>query len=153
MKKVIEGFSKYTISVLGEIENIKTGKQVKPAEGTNGYLQVFLVSDDGRQKTKKVHKLVANTFLDKIDSTQKYVVDHINGDKKDNKLLNLRVVTNRENTTRNVGKYKTGVSFYTNRNKPFRAEYKIKNKSFHIGYFLTEEEAHDAYLKTIAGLI
>lgn len=153
MKRVIKGFSRYTVSDKGEIENSKTGRILRQGMGTTGYLQVYLVSDDDSQKPKRVHKLVANAFLGEIDSSQRYVVDHINGVKTDNMLTNLRIVTNRENTTGSFKTFKTGVSYYKDRTKPYRAMYKLKNKSIHIGYYFNEDEAHTAYLNKIASIM
>ena len=149
IEKNITGFSKYKVNSNGEITNIKTGRVLKQCLGTTGYLQVYIYNDFGLGKTKKVHKIVANTFLEEIAPTQEYVVDHIDGNKLNNNLYNLQIVTNRENTTPKNKKYKTGVSYYNGRSKPYRATYKIKNKSFHIGYYKTEDEAHNSYLQAV----
>lgn len=76
-----------------------------------------------------------------------YNVDHINGDKLDNRIENLRLATNTENQHNRKatkGKNFKGVNFDKVRNK-WKAEIRVDNISYHIGRFDTEEEAHEAY--------
>jgi len=78
-------------------------------------------------------------------------IDHINGKRDDNRLCNLREVTNRlngENRTksnRNSGTGLLGVSLAKGDTR-FRATITIAGKLRHLGYFATAEEAHCAYL-------
>lgn len=70
-------------------------------------------------------------------------IDHINGIRNDNKLNNLRGITNQENLFNN----KEAKGFYFNkRENKFRANIVLNKKSIHLGYFNTEEEARQAYL-------
>lgn len=75
-------------------------------------------------------------------------IDHINGNKTDNRLCNLREVTNRQNQYNqrkpridNQSGY-LGVSRYGNR---WMACIKINGKTSHIGYYDTAEQASEAY--------
>lgn len=88
-KKVI-GFENYSVSSLGRIRNDKSGTIRKLQTYTKGYFSVRL---DG--KNLLVHRLVAIAFLDNPE--RKTVVDHLNGDRKDNRVENLRWVTTAEN--------------------------------------------------------
>lgn len=79
-----------------------------------------------------------------------FEVDHINGDRLDNRKCNLRVCTRLENQRNQrpskVGKssrYK-GVFWHRQRNK-WSAQISMRDKSTHIGVFATEEEAAWAY--------
>jgi hypothetical protein len=77
-------------------------------------------------------------------------IDHINGDKADNRLVNLRAATQQQNN-RNTGKRKDnasgfkGVCFHL-RSKKWMASISIGgSKSTYLGLFDTPEEAHAAY--------
>lgn len=72
-------------------------------------------------------------------------IDHINGDKLDNRIENLRVVTHTVNI-RNVGLRATnksgarGVSFYKPTGK-WHARIHINDARIHLGFFNTKQEA------------
>ena len=91
--KPIEGFENYIVSNLGNVKNNR-GVLIKPREGTNGYKTICLYTC-GKRSSKSIHRLVAETFLQPVRG-KKYV-DHINRDKDNNKLKNLRFVNVSEN--------------------------------------------------------
>ena len=74
-----------------------------------GYLY-FNLRQDGKTRPFALHRLVAEAFIRKLRSNE--VIDHINGDKLDNRVENLRIVTRSENTAsfhdRNRGRGKHG---------------------------------------------
>lgn len=75
-------------------------------------------------------------------------IDHINGDKSDNRIDNLRDVfpyVNLHNTSassKNNATKLTGVAFARNK---YRAEIRFKNKRHYIGVFDSPEAASKAY--------
>lgn len=76
-------------------------------------------------------------------------IDHINGIKDDNRLVNLRMATASENLMNvairvdNTSGFK-GVSWQKHIKK-WRARGRINGKDYHLGYFLTTKEASLAY--------
>jgi hypothetical protein len=93
--KDIQGYEgKYQISSFGRVRNIQKGNFLNPSPNYKGYLRVNLWKNGG-YKTKVVHRLVCKAFLDNPDN--KPQVNHIDGDKTNNKLQNLEWVTNDEN--------------------------------------------------------
>jgi hypothetical protein len=71
-------------------------------------------------------------------------LDHIDGNKSNNKIDNLRDVTAQENQwNRTTAKG----YFWNKRLKKFHAQIHINNKKKYLGLFQTEQEARNAYLK------
>jgi hypothetical protein len=83
-----------------------------------------------------------------------HLIDHINGNKSDNRMENLRkadVVKNAYNQKipkNNKSGYK-GVYFDSTRVSPkkWKASCSISGKRFTLGHFMTPEEAHNALIK------
>jgi hypothetical protein len=71
-------------------------------------------------------------------------IDHINENKQDNKIANLRKVTNRQNKCNQKGA--KGYYFHK-RHKKWDALINVNGKKKHLGYFDTEQQAREAYLR------
>lgn len=92
----------YEVSNLGNVRSLPKmcgfrkdkGRIVKPFTNNNGYKLVSL-SKDKKMKHFQVHRLVANEFIDNPDNKQQ--VDHINRNRSDNRVENLRWVSASEN--------------------------------------------------------
>ena len=138
----------YCASTFGNIKSLRNNIVLKSAIAENGYLHVTF-SVKGIIKTTNIHKIVANTFLGEHDS--KLVVDHIDGNKLNNNLDNLQIISNRENITKgNLSKKRTskytGVSLMRGKlAKPWRVQIKYNNKVFYLGTFSNEKEAAKKY--------
>lgn len=92
--KPVIGFKTYEVSDQGRLRNINTGRVFTGTKDAFGYKHVRLVND-GQYFLKKVHRLVAEAFIENPES--KPIVDHINNDKTDNRVENLRWCTYSEN--------------------------------------------------------
>jgi hypothetical protein len=113
------------------------------------YLAVRLYKNS-IQRDFKVHQLVAMAFLGHTpDGTTKIVVDHINDNPKDNRLENLRLLTNRENVSRRGGTSKYVGVCWDKKAKKFKAEIYFNCKKNHLGHFNCETSAHIAYQKAL----
>ena len=116
----------------------------------NGYLRCVI----NKKKIYK-HRLVFQAYhLDFIisDSSSNNVIDHIDGNKQNNNINNLRVVTQQQNCM-NQTRAK-GYCWHKGVGK-WRAQIMINGKNIHIGYYNTKQEARQAYLngKTIHHVI
>ena len=100
--KDINGYEgDYQISNLGRVKTLKkqvgrkeTEKIMTPVTTYQGYSRIVL-RKNGKGKIFAVHRLVAEAFIPKVEG--KPIVDHINGDRKDNRVENLRWCTFSEN--------------------------------------------------------
>jgi len=99
-------------------------------------------------KKHKVHRLVARAYLS--DYREDLQVDHIDGDRANNNVSNLRMVTQSGNQraykkTYGAVRYR-GVSIKkSNKTNPYQARIKVDGKRIYLGYFPTDIEAARAY--------
>lgn len=72
-------------------------------------------------------------------------IDHINGDKTDNRICNLRLATRAENNANTRCRAKSGFKGVVLTKYGYRAAITINNRFKYLGLFKTPEEAHEAY--------
>lgn len=95
--KDIPGFEgKYAVTRKGEVYSYYHRCLLRPILNFRGYLKVNLVTEPRRYKSKFIHRLVAETYLDKPD-TDNVTVNHKDGDKQNNHVENLEWCTDTEN--------------------------------------------------------
>ena len=148
-----EGY--YQVSNLGRVKSMKRlsligrklkEKILKTPSNSNGYSTVVLCREDFREN-KTVHQLVAMSFLNHKPKKHKLVVNHINFIRNDNRVENLEIVTQRENSNRkhckSTSKY-VGVSWCKTYEK-WLAKIIINRKRTCLGYHHNEIDAHNAY--------
>ena len=143
----------YKISNLGRIKSIerlvknKNGyrsvseKILKQSLGTSGYNIIML-----KGKPMSIHKIVATTFLNHKPCGFLEVVDHIDNNKLNNKVDNLQLLSNRQNSIKTVrGKSKyPGIYMHKASNK-WISRILIGEKRYYLGSFNNEEDAALAY--------
>jgi len=122
---------------------------LNPTIGTTGYFYVTL-SNEVKRKKIKVHQLVTMAFLGHKPCGHKLVVDHINNNRLDNRVINLQITTVRYNNSKdrkNKNSKYTGVQ--SNNKGTFRARLIHLRKTINLGTFDTEEEASLAYQNAV----
>ena len=122
-------------------------KKVYPAQWLPVYNEPYPIVNI-RRKSYKVHRLMAEAFLSDWKPTLQ--VDHINGDKTDNRIENLRMVSPSGNNSgfqkkrKNTTSQYRGVSFKKHAKK-WCAAIQWKGVYKNLGYHNTEIEAAHAY--------
>lgn len=104
--KTIEDYPNYMVSNMGRVKAINwhregKEKEMKPYTTYKGYLRLRLTKD-GKSKQFQIHRLVAEAFIPNPEN--KPYIDHINTDRTDNRVENLRWVTNKENCNNPISK-------------------------------------------------
>lgn len=121
-------------------QNVRTDQQAGYLN-PRGYIQIQF-----KGKNHRAHRLAWYLHYGTCPKDQ---LDHVNGNRSDNRIENLREASNRENSQNRIlhrdGRL-FGCCFHKARKK-WQAQIKINGKTKHIGYFNTELEAHEAYKK------
>ena len=124
----------------GDLIRRRTGKVIKSPHNSGRYQ----VNINGG-----VVKLVHRVIWCYMTGDWPEQIDHINGDPKDNRWINLRAATNTQNSRNsrkpknNTSGYK-GVSFISRLNK-YRATIMVNRKHIYLGLFVDPKEAALAY--------
>ena len=95
VRSVDRTFEYYHPSAKKNIKRTFKGIVLRKVLNEDGYHKVTLVDRNHKGHEGKVHRLVAQAFIPNLDD--KPTVDHINGDKTDNNVENLRWATSMEN--------------------------------------------------------
>ena len=144
----------YLVSNLGRVKSIGYGKERYLRFCLNNRYYIVNLYKDKKCTTKRVHKLVAEVFLGHVPCGYDIVVNHINFDRLDNRVLNLELITTRENTNKkhlkSTSKY-TGVSWHKN-SGGWQSQIRINGKNKHLGYFNCELAAAKSYQDKLKSL-
>lgn len=101
----------------------------------------------GQRNDVSVHVCVAEAFICKRPN--KLVVDHIDENKQNNNVNNLRYCTVRENMVKGKIKSKYGTGVYRNAKGNYYTEIKVNNHRIHLGTYKTKVEASKVYQEKV----
>jgi hypothetical protein len=145
----------YQVSNLGNVKSLigNNEKMLKLCRNGGGYSTVNLYFNKN-MKTRTIHQLVAEAFLNHKPSRYQLVINHIDFNRANNNVENLEVITTRENANqkhlKSSSQY-TGVSWDKNRNK-WISQIVINKKLKFLGRFINELDASEAYQKALRDL-
>lgn len=146
-----------TVAAKGSSKRVIYEKRLKSILRPDGYLNIHLCKN-GTSKNFLIHQIVCAAFFGHDINGHIMVVNHINGNKLDNSLDNLEVVTTRENNSicfrENREKYTSKfIGVHWNRiNKKWNSTIRINGKTKYLGSFVSEHDASNAYQNELNNL-
>lgn len=160
-KKIPLFNNEYEVSNLGRVRSLdrytndrygnptlRHGRILKQSN-SNGYKMVR-VTIQGLSRSYGVHQLVSLAFIDEGYIENNLVTDHIDGNRSNNNLSNLQVVTHRENISRSKsGSSKYRGVYFCKASKKWKAQIQHENKKIHLGFFTEESEASIVYQQAL----
>jgi len=138
----------YEVSIYGRVRSLRNGKIriMKPVITPKGYAMLILMKDKVKNP-HVVHRLVAKAFVP--NPLGKPNVDHIDNNRSNNIVTNLRWATHSENNGNTHSWSEIGIKGVkaVNAQKGLRyvAAVTYAGKRYHLGTFDSSEEAQDAY--------
>ncbi len=133
----------YSVSNYGNVKS--KYRRLKTPLNSSGYRQVCI-----RGCRFTISRLMAEVFLNHNPSKTKLVVDHIDENKQNDNLTNLRLIKHRENVARSKKRdLPTGVGLHSGK---YRARIVVDGKQENLGRFSTIELAKEAYDKRLLTL-
>ena len=144
----------YQIGNFGTFKSFKTGKWkvVKGGIGKNG--RRFFCLKNGRNiTTRNAAAIIMMAFRGFKPCGMGLVVDHIDNACTNDRLDNLQIISQRENSSKDkLGTSEfTGVNLRKN-NKKWRSQIGINKKLVHLGLFVNENEAGEMYKLALANV-
>ena len=130
--KEIENFKNYDVSSFGNIRNNITNNKLKYNPNQKGYHLVTLYGDI--RKTIPIHRLVASAFIENPNNFPQ--VDHIDRNKSNNNIENLRWVTQQHNMWNKIHK-----NIHINSRGYYQVSYNTSFKCQHKKAFKNEHDA------------
>ena len=160
-KDILDYEGLYQASDLGRIKampkdkNHSSGKRtflskekILKQSNRNEYLGVGLYLELNI-KSLLVHHLIASTFLNHIPNAKLINIDHKNNIQHDNRLINLQLITPRENSTKDSYN-KTGYNGVNERDGKFQALIQFNGRIVNLGYFDSPQLASEKYQEAVS---
>ena len=136
-------YPNYTIDRDGIVKNKTTGKILQPVNDKDGYKMIGL-SNNGFRKCLKIHRLLGLHYIPNPEN--KPHIDHIDRNKLNNDLSNLRWATYSENSINRTHSNEDYCIEFSNKNinRPYVVRIKRNFIRYYIGSYATIEEARVA---------
>lgn len=136
--------TKYEISNLGNLKNIRTNKILKMTNKKKDYFRIILY-DENHKRTTYIHRLVAETFIPNPNNFP--IINHIDLNKQNNRVDNLEWCTQSHNTKDAISKGAKTMSGFNKYNKnkfnnKYGKLYQYDMKNNLINTFNNLEEAY-----------
>ena len=143
----INGYINFQVSNLGNVRDVRTGKfKLFKKLGNDGSYHGVCLTENRVSKQHLVHRLVAAAFIPNPEDRP--CVDHIDGDKHNNIITNLRWATGTQNNgnsrSRGESSQYKGVTWHK-RDSKWMAQLGMGTTKQYLGIYDTEEEAARAY--------
>lgn len=155
-----EGF--YEVSDLGRIKSVSRNyidinnviyqkkDKVLSSHPNKGYLKIRLRGNN-KNFNYTVHQIVSISFLNHVICGHNLVINHKNFIRCDNRVINLEIITHRENCNKkhlkSTSKY-VGVYWNSQKNR-WNSKIKINGRAKLLGSFVDEKEASEYYEKAL----
>jgi hypothetical protein len=162
----IKGFENYQINELGQVRSVdriqhnkrlgldyertQNGKILSPIVKDNSYV-VYMLSKRDKIFQRYAHRLIAETFLGGIPIGM--VINHKDGNRINNTLENLEIVSQRDNALHSTRKLKKSSQYpgvYFSKGKFVAMGRVPKGGKKYLGRFVNEVDAYEAYKKFLS---
>ena len=140
------------VNELGEFRRLykdwmrkEVSKNIKGFSMKKGYVKLSVCIKNNKRKHFELHQIMAIVFLNHVPCGMKLVIDHIDENKVNNKLQNLRIISQRENSvnSKRASKYGTGVCLL--KNGKYESRIRVNNILHYLGLFNNSQDASKAY--------
>lgn len=133
---------KLVVNKNGEIYKLTAGGELLTIQNVaSNKLGYNVINCNGKKYSR--HRIIAYSYLELDLDNPKIQVDHIDGNRLNNDLSNLRLVNHQQNQwnrTRALGYY------FHKQNQNWVSRIKLNGKNIHLGCFDNETKARAAYI-------
>ena len=139
----IEKWPGYYISKCGKVFSTKRNRLLSTHITRNGYERVSL-SFNNKSYKFFVHQLVVSAYIGErpVGQGSETHIDHIDANKKNNHVSNLRIINRRDNVTKEMPKL---LGANQNRSGKYMAQIRVNGWLQYLGSYDTPEQAHSRY--------
>ena len=141
--RTIPNYSEYEVSNYGHFRHKKRKRILKGSYDTKGYVRFEIKNDDGEKKTIRRGRTFGLCFIHNDDHENKTQIDHIDRNRANDSMSNLRWVTPKQNVNNRgeckspTRKNKSGIKYIS----PQDGKWKLKYKGKYIGIYKKKSDA------------